>query len=227
MWSPLFRCVVRAGGDRSWRVGHDLVDEFLEFAPGRARPATVRAYAHGLTVFFSIVEKDPVEVRSRDVLAFVSAQQRPRPGAENIVRISDGGAGLSASTIKRRLAAVSSFYGYLVARGEVAANPVPRGLPTRKSRHRDRGTVPSRLSRSTSIPGNTSVTASRVDAPRREGSQVDRSVRRGAETRLVPSERRYSGYLLPRHRAAKRGSISPVCVRSSMLVLAKRVRQSP
>ena len=142
VWSPLFRCVVRPGGDRSWRVGHDQIDKFLEFAHGRARPATVRAYAHDLTVFFSIVEKDPVEVTSRDVLSFVNAQQRPRPGAENIVRISDGGAGLSASTIRHRLAAVSSFYGYLVVRGEVAANPVPRGLPTRKSRHRDRGTVP-------------------------------------------------------------------------------------
>jgi integrase/recombinase XerD len=138
VWSPLLRCVVRPGGDRSWRVGHDQIDEFLEFARGRARPATVRACAHDLTVFFSIVEKDPVEVTSRDVLAFVSVQQRPRPGAENVVRISDGGAGLSAATIKRRLAAVSSLFGYLVVRGEVAANPVPRGLPTRKSRHRDR-----------------------------------------------------------------------------------------
>ena len=55
-----------------------------------------------------------------------------------MVRISDGRSGLSASTIKRRLAAVSSLYGYLVARGDVgvASNPVPRGLPTRKSRHR-------------------------------------------------------------------------------------------
>jgi site-specific recombinase XerD len=123
-------------------VGHVQIDEFLEFARGRARPATVRAYAHDLTVFFSIVGKDPVEITSRDVLAFVSAQQRPRPGAENVVRISDGGAGLSASTIKRRLAAVSSLYGFLVVRGEVAANPVPRGLPTRMSRHRDRGSVP-------------------------------------------------------------------------------------
>ena len=79
---------------------------------------------------------------SRDVLDFVTAQQRPRRGGEKVVRISDGGAGMSASTIKRRLAAVSSFYGYLLTRGDVAANPVPRGLPTRKSRHRgDHGVV--------------------------------------------------------------------------------------
>ena len=46
------------------------------------------------------------------------------------MRISDGGAGLSAATIKRRLAAVSSLYGYLITRDDavVAANPVPRGI---------------------------------------------------------------------------------------------------
>ena len=143
MWSPSFRCVVRADGERSWRVGHDQVDEFLEFAHGRARPSTVRAYAHDLKVFFALVAKEPAGVTSRDVLDFVSAQQRPRAGAEKVVRIADGGAGLSAATIKRRLAAVSSFYGYLVTRGDVAANPVPRGLPTRRSRHRgERGAVP-------------------------------------------------------------------------------------
>jgi integrase/recombinase XerD len=100
---------------------------------GRARPATVRAYAHDLKTFFAVVGKEPAEVTSWDVLDFVTAQQRPRAGAEKVVRISDGGAGLSASTIKRRLAPVSSFYGYLVARGDVAANPVPRGLQTRRA----------------------------------------------------------------------------------------------
>ena len=39
--------------------------------------------------------------------------------------------GLSAATIRRRLAAVSGFYGYLITRGDVGVeiNPVPRGLP--------------------------------------------------------------------------------------------------
>jgi site-specific recombinase XerD len=138
MWTPVFECVVRPDGERVYRVGHELVDEFLEFVSGRARPSTVRAYAHDLKIFFGVVRKDPVEVTPADVLAFVVAQNRPRDGAGNVVRISDGRSGLSASTIKRRLAAVSSLYGYLVARGDVgvASNPVPRGLPTRKSRHR-------------------------------------------------------------------------------------------
>ncbi len=114
MWTPSFECVLRADGEREYRVGHELVDEFLEFVSVRARPNTVKAYAHDLKVFFSVVDKDPVEVTPADVLEFVTEQNRPREGAENVVRISDGRAGLSASTIKRRLAAVSSLYGYLV-----------------------------------------------------------------------------------------------------------------
>ena len=142
-WSPLLVSVVEDGRCR-YRLGHELVDEFLEFAAGRCRPNTVRAYAHDLRAFFGVVGKDPVEVTTRDVFAFVVAQQRPRPGAENLVRISDGQAGLSASTIRRRLAAVSSLFGYLVVRGDsgVVANPVPRGVPTRRSRHREQRGVP-------------------------------------------------------------------------------------
>lgn len=48
-------------------------------------------------------------------MAFVSQQRRPRVGAENVVRLVDGSAGLSAETIKRRLAAL---YGYLVVRAD-------------------------------------------------------------------------------------------------------------
>ena len=118
-----------------------MIDEFLEFVAGRARPNTVRAYAHDLKVFFEVVGKDPADVEPADVLAFVSAQRRPRVGAEKVVRISDGAGGLSAATIKRRLAAVSSLYGYLLIRGDagVRVNPVPRGLPTRRDRREPRG----------------------------------------------------------------------------------------
>ena len=137
-WSPSFENHVRPDGERVYRIGHQLVDEFLEFVVGRARPNTVRAYAHDLNVFFSVVGKDPLEIRPKDVMAFVTAQRRPKPGAENVVRIADGSAGLSAATIKRRLAAVSSLYGYLITRDDVAVstNPVPRGIATRQSRSR-------------------------------------------------------------------------------------------
>jgi site-specific recombinase XerD len=141
VWSPSFRSVVRPGCDEPvYEVGHDLVDGFLEFVAARARPNTVRAYAHDLKVFFEVVAKEPADVVPADVLAFVSAQRRPRPGAENVVRISDGSGGLSEATIKRRLAAVSSLYGYLVTVGGVIeVNPVPRGLPTRRARRELRG----------------------------------------------------------------------------------------
>ena len=142
VWSPQFRRVVRDGdGTDMYVVGHPLVDEFLEFASGRARPNTVRAYAHDLKTFFTVVGKDPVEVRAADVLRFVKVQRGPRVGAENVVRISDGGSGLSNATIRRRLAAVSAFYGYLITLGDVGVetNPVPRGLPTRRHRREGRG----------------------------------------------------------------------------------------
>ncbi len=43
--------------------------------------------------------------------------------------------------MRRRLAAVSAFYSYLIARGDVGVdtNPVPRGLPTRRRRRDGRG----------------------------------------------------------------------------------------
>lgn len=142
VWSPQVRRIAREGaGADIYVVGHRLVDEFLDFAAGRARPNTVRAYAHDLKAFFTVVAKDPVDVRAADVFGFVKAQRRARAGAENVVRISDGGSGLSNATVRRRLAAVSAFYGYLVTRGDagVETNPVPRGLPTRRHRGDGRG----------------------------------------------------------------------------------------
>ena len=59
-----------------------------------------------------------------------------------MIRLADVESGLSARRIARRLSSVSGLYGYLVARGDapVRANPVPRGLMTR----RQGGTVRSR-----------------------------------------------------------------------------------
>lgn len=42
-------------------MGHRLVDRYLGFVAGRARPNTVRAVAFDLKTFFGIVGKDPVE----------------------------------------------------------------------------------------------------------------------------------------------------------------------
>jgi integrase/recombinase XerD len=122
---------VERGDDTSGvvRLGHPLVDSYLEFVAARARPNTLLATAFDLKVFFTLVRKDPAEVTSTDVLAFVAEQRKPRLGAK-VVRIEDGEAGLSARTIKRRLTSVAGLYDYLLVRGDagVARNPVPRGL---------------------------------------------------------------------------------------------------
>jgi integrase/recombinase XerD len=106
VWSPQVRRIARdSGGAEVYVVGHRLVDEFLTFASSRARPNTVRAYAHDLKVFFTVVAKDPQDVRAADVFGFINAQGRAPVGAEKVVWISDGGSGLSNATIRRRLAA--------------------------------------------------------------------------------------------------------------------------
>jgi integrase/recombinase XerD len=51
-------------------------------------------------------------------------------------------AGVSAATVRRRLSIVSGFFAFLQARGDVPANPVPRGLPTRRERSRPGQGVP-------------------------------------------------------------------------------------
>ena len=77
-WSPVFESSVGPDGRKTYRVGHELVDEFLEFASVRCRPSTVRAYAHDLKMFFGFVGKEPAEVTPKDVLAFIVGQQRSR-----------------------------------------------------------------------------------------------------------------------------------------------------
>ncbi|MGZ4620394.1 MAG: tyrosine-type recombinase/integrase [Frankiaceae bacterium] len=136
-WTP---CLLGATtrGDDPVRVGHRLLDDYLGFVAARARRNTLLAIAYDLKVAFGVLDKDPTAVTTADVLAFIEAQRQPRQG--NVVRLEDGEAGLAARTIKRRLATLSGLYSYLVARGDtgVTANPVPRGLATRRTGPRGR-----------------------------------------------------------------------------------------
>jgi integrase/recombinase XerD len=113
------------------RLGDQLLDRYLEFVESRARHNTLLATASDLRLFFAAVGKSPLEVTGQDVLGFITAQRRPR-GDGRVVRLVDGEAGLSARTINRRLSSVSGLFSYLVLCGEVMANPVPRGLATRR-----------------------------------------------------------------------------------------------
>lgn len=130
-------CLTRsvAGGEvRSIRLGHPLLDDYLEFVGARARTNTWLAAAYDLKVFFSIITKEPAAVTTADVFAFIKDQRAPRRGPR-VVRLEDGEAGLSVRTIKRRLATLSGLFDYLVARGDggVRVNPVPHGMAARRA----------------------------------------------------------------------------------------------
>jgi integrase/recombinase XerD len=139
-WSPEFQRADRAGGEVEVRLGHPVVDLYLEFLAARCRPNTVLAAGFDLKVFFGLCPVEPAEVTTADVLAFITAQRAS--GDDTVVRLVDGESGLSARTIQRRLSSLSSMFSYLIVRGDVDQNPVPRGLSTRRSRDRGQRGVP-------------------------------------------------------------------------------------
>jgi site-specific recombinase XerD len=116
-------------------LGDPVLDRYLGFVEVRARRNTLLAVVSDLRAFFKVVDKPPMAVTSADVLGFI-AEQRKTTGDTRVVRLADGEAGLSARTIKRRLSSVSGLFSYLVLCGDVTANPVPRGMATRRGRRR-------------------------------------------------------------------------------------------
>src|SRR4051794_14549413 len=130
-----------AAGDLVVRFGVALLDAYLEFLAVRSRPNTVVAVGYDLKVFFTVVGKSPRRVVAADVLAFVTAQY-PGGGPARGLKIGGETGGVSARTVRRRLSSVSGLFAFLQARGDVEANPVPRGLPTRRERQRPRQGVP-------------------------------------------------------------------------------------
>jgi site-specific recombinase XerD len=130
-----------AAGDLVVRFGVPLLDAYLEFLAVRSRPNTVAAVAYDLKVFFTVVGKPPQVVVAADVLAFVTAQHTGGR-AGRLQAVDADAAGVSARTVRRRLSSVSGLFAFLHARGDVTANPVPRGLPTRRERQRPRQGVP-------------------------------------------------------------------------------------
>jgi integrase/recombinase XerD len=129
-----------AAGNVIARLGLPLADEYVEFVAGRCRPNTVLAVAYDLKVFFTAVGKPPEQVVTADVLAFMTGQ---RTGGQSRLHVAgEDAGGVSARTLRRRLSSVSGLYSFLQARGDVPANPVPRGLPTRRERQRPSQGVP-------------------------------------------------------------------------------------
>jgi site-specific recombinase XerD len=135
-WFPVLVREADRGGRPVLRLGHPQLDRYLDFVSARARPNTTLAAGYDLKVFFSVIENDPADVTTADVLEFITIQR----GDRKVVRIADGESGLSARTIQRRLSSLSGLYAFLVACGEVESNPVPRGLANRKRSRTERGT---------------------------------------------------------------------------------------
>ena len=125
------------------RLGVPLLDDYLEFLSGRCRPNTVLAVAYDLKVFFEVVGKSPKRVRPADVLGFMTAQRTGQSSlSPQLQPVEDEARGVSSRTVRRRLSSVSGLFAFLTVRGDVATNPVPRGLPTRRERQRPRQGVP-------------------------------------------------------------------------------------
>ena len=145
----LLPCVIppaRAGDGGVLSVGDPLLDAYLEFVAARSRPNTVLAVWFDLKVFFTVVDRPVVEVRPGDVLGFVAAQ---RTGCAHVtelvgspVLVAEEAAGVSLRTVRRRLSTISGLYAFLAVRGDVATNPVPRELPTRREKTRPNQDVP-------------------------------------------------------------------------------------
>jgi hypothetical protein len=98
-------CLIRPGapGGRPPVLGVPLLDDCLRFVASRCRPNTVLAAAFDLKVFFTVVGKEPGDVRPVDVLAFVTAQRLGRSSIDGMVQPVDDNdeAGVSLRTVRR------------------------------------------------------------------------------------------------------------------------------
>jgi len=97
-----------------------------------------------------------------------------RHGAK-VVRIEDGETGLSARTIKRRLATIAGLDEYLIIRGDcdVTRNPVPRGLAMRRPGQRPVQPAPHRAA---GHDGPVPAQRRRRDRPRHRAHQMRRTL---------------------------------------------------
>jgi integrase/recombinase XerD len=120
----LVQPVVMPGlGTRSWTVlGDDdapvgPVERFLAYLTAIERsPNTVKAYAHDLKDFFGFLVSrglDWREARLEDIGEFIAWLRLPLPGRAGAVAVLPSAVPqVGASTVSRKLAAVSAFYAY-------------------------------------------------------------------------------------------------------------------
>jgi integrase/recombinase XerD len=120
--------VIPGSGTRSWTVlGDDdvpvvPVDRFLTYLTDIGRsPNTVKAYAHDLKDYWSFLGfrgLDWREARLEDIGEFVAWLRLPPAGRSGAVAVLPSAAAeVAASTVNRKLAAVSAFYGHQARSG--------------------------------------------------------------------------------------------------------------
>ena len=151
-------------------AGFTLVDEYLAYLSDRNySPRTVRAYGFDLLAFcrWLMGENLALDAVTTDVLlrflrACREARIPGRPGP-NVIRLSGGRADrYTATTINRRLAAISGLFAMRSMRDPAVANPVPKGREARRPVAGDRNGL---LAHTARRPKNRS--ALRLREPRR------------------------------------------------------------
>jgi site-specific recombinase XerD len=147
-----------------------LVDEYLGYLADRNySPKTVRAYGYDLLAFcrWLVVEEQPLtEVTTEVLLRFLRACREAkvsgRPGP-NVVRLTGRRMDqYAATTINRRLAAISGLFTFATMRDPRVTNPVPKG---REARWRVPGEHSGMLAHTVRRPKNRS--SLRLREPRR------------------------------------------------------------
>jgi site-specific recombinase XerD len=115
-------------------LGISQVDSFLEMIRASFSHNTWVSYAYDLKSFVNIIDKPVLDVNTADIFTFLRHQQRSPHGRhpQNVISFEEGTRGLSRATIRRQLSTISSFYDYLVLKGEMEANPVPWGQAIRQ-----------------------------------------------------------------------------------------------
>ncbi len=125
--------VVPGSGTRSWTVlGDDdvpvvPVDGFLAYLTGIGRsPNTVKAYSHDLKDYWEFLgfrSLDWREARLEDIAGFVVWLQLPPAGRSGEIAVLPSvTAEVTASTVNRKLAAVSAFYAHQARNGAGAGD---------------------------------------------------------------------------------------------------------
>lgn len=121
--------------------GVDVVNDYLGYLADRGySPRTVRGYAFDLLGFcrWLVDEQLVLDGVTTDVLlrflAFCRRTSLPGLAGGNVYSIRDGrNAGYAATTINRRLAAISGLFSYRAMRDPQAPSPVPRRGEARRA----------------------------------------------------------------------------------------------